>query len=406
MKQLELKAEEKFFSVSEITVQLKNLLESNFGLSSFWVQGEISNFKGKNYSGHLYFSLKDEKAILPCVFFKNSNEKSLIELKEGLQVLILGRINLYEPHDRYQFIIEAVKLAGLGDLYQQFEMLKKKLAQLFLEEFKKPLPEFPKKIGLITSPTGAVVEDIINGITKRYPLVEIIINPVHVQGEKAKKEIAQAIAEFNKKEYQLDLMILARGGGSIEDLWAFNEELVARAIFASKVPVVSAVGHMTDYTIADFVSDVRAATPSNAAEMVVPAKAEIISRLDFLMTNIKKHTENYLKVCLEKVRVAKDSFIFRRPDSLLVAPTQVLADLAADLVSSINKKVEQASWRLKEIKGSLVSLDPQRVLERGYSIVEKQGQLIKDILQVEVQDDVLVTLAKGQLDCKINKKRN
>lgn len=395
----------KIFTITELTLAIKELIEGAFGYNNFWVEGEISNFKGKNLSGHMYFSVKDEKAILPCVIFRGVSSKLSIEINDGMKVLALGRINLYEPHGRYQFVIEEIKPAGLGDLHIKFEMLKKKLLPLFAPDHKKALPEFPAKIGVITSPTGAVIRDIINGISNRYHFVEIILNPVHVQGENAKFEIVQAINELNKPQYEIDVIILARGGGSIEDLWAFNEEMVAQAIFESKIPIVSAVGHMTDYTIADFVADVRASTPSNAAELVVPDKEGILGQIEHLVESIYKTGEHFLSLKDEQLNSLKESFIFRKPQTLLDRFYQQLEDVAERLYSSIKDLVENKKIRLQELAAVIKNLNPKNVLERGYSITQKDGEIIKNTTQVNLQDKLDVFFAKGSINCEVLKKK-
>ncbi|NQT23426.1 MAG: exodeoxyribonuclease VII large subunit, partial [Candidatus Omnitrophica bacterium] len=252
------------FTVTKLTRNIRAILEQNFG--TLWVEGEISNFT-KHQSGHMYFSIKDEGSVLPCVLFRSSNAKLKFEMKAGMHVLCFGRISVYDKRGQYQLYVERVEPKGAGALQMALEQLKEKLRKegLFDELNKKPIPYLPRRVGVITSPTGAAIRDILNVTKRRFANIEILLNPVRVQGEMAKHEIVEAIAEFNKMK-GLDVIILARGGGSLEDLWAFNEEIVARAIYDSKIPIISAVGHEVDWTISDFVGDFRAPTPSAAAE--------------------------------------------------------------------------------------------------------------------------------------------
>jgi len=260
--------EEKIYTVSELTREIKQVLETGF--PCLWVEGEISNFK-RHSSGHLYFTLKDENSQIRCAMWRYRANDLIFRPEDGMKVLVQGNLQVYEPGGYYQIIVQQVQPAGVGELQLAFEQLKKKLYAegLFDEAHKKPIPIFPERIGVITSPTGAAIRDIISVITRRFPIAQIILAPVRVQGPGAKEEIVQAIQDFNEFG-EVDVLIVGRGGGSLEDLWAFNEEVVARAIFTSKIPIISAVGHEIDFSISDFVADRRAPTPSAAAEMAVP----------------------------------------------------------------------------------------------------------------------------------------
>ncbi|MFQ5772424.1 MAG: exodeoxyribonuclease VII large subunit, partial [bacterium] len=277
--------EEKHYSVSELTRQIKFLLESSF--PEIWVQGEISNFTHHS-SGHMYFSLKDENAQISCVMWRSRNQHLFFTPQDGMKVILDARITVYEKRGAYQLDVLQMQPAGVGELQLAFEQLKNRLREegLFSEEFKKPIPLYPERIGIVTSPTGAAVQDLISVLQRRFPGIEIIINAARVQGEGAATEIARAIDDFN--DYgKVDVLIVGRGGGSLEDLWAFNEEVVARAVFRSKIPIISAVGHEVDFTICDFVADLRAPTPSAAAELAVRHRDELHA---FLKTNLETTT--------------------------------------------------------------------------------------------------------------------
>lgn len=421
--------EVKAFSVTEVTRSLKNIIEENF--FDFWVYGEISNFKGKNISGHTYFNLKDETAILPSVLFKTEGVKCSFNLSEGAMVLAHGRLSLYEPHGRYQFIIKEIRPWGVGELYIKFEALKNKLKEegLFDEGRKQKLPLYPERIGVITSPTGAAIRDIINGFRNRYPCLSLIINPVHVQGEAAAREIADAIYEFNKLEYNLDFIIIARGGGSIEDLWAFNEETTARAIYESTLPVVSAVGHMTDYTISDFVADVRASTPSNAAEITTPSRKELYNRIILILSGIVSAANRMFTEKRELFKMLKDARIMRNPMFIFDGRRERLNDLVERFYFIAKSAIAQKKKRdveilkirfiekmksilkrengvLDNLKISLYNLSPLNILSRGYSITrDKKGNILFDSGSVNVGDDTLIKLFRGELECTVVDRR-
>lgn len=422
-------AQESVFTVSEVTTEIKQLIVAHFqSKSSYWIKGEISGYRGRNQAGHMYFKLKDENAVLNVVFFKFSNQKSKVELKEGLSIFAKGRIDLYEKSGNYQLIIDEVRVDGAGDLYLKFEQLKKKLQEegLFLPEHKKPLPKFPSTIGIVTSPTGAVVRDIIHVIRNRYPLVKILLFPVKVQGDGAANEIVGAIEQAHKTETKIDVLIVGRGGGSIEDLWCFNEEKVARAIFASTIPVVSAVGHQTDFTIADFVADVRAATPSQAAEMIVPNKAELQASVSQIMKHIIREISLRRDVYREKMIRFLRSPVLVNPRNLVYQKAQrfdfafetfvdlskrykkdqreSFSQLAQRLIVRLETGLQQERMRLEKAHSNLELVNPKSVLSRGFSIVEKKNrEIVRSANQVEIKEEVTVHLHQGTLECQIIK---
>jgi len=377
-KPLKLNDSKKVYSVTELTRKIKNILEQNF--SHVWVEGEVSNFL-RHSSGHMYLSLKDENSALSCVFFRRENQKLKFEVENGMQVLALGRISVYEPRGQYQIYIESLEPQGLGALQLAFEQLKKKLDKegLFDAARKKALPYLPQRIGVVTSPTGAAVRDIINVLSRRWPGIEILINPVKVQGAGSAEEIAQAIAEFN--EYgKIDTMIVGRGGGSLEDLWAFNEEVVARAIAASEIPIISAVGHEIDFTISDFVADLRAPTPSAAAELVVPRRDELQNTI-----------ENY------KTRISQALL------SGVNSTRQFLDEALSKLSKNLRHTLELMNSRLKEVSGKLGALSPLSVLKRGFSITYKlaDNKIIKTRKELVAGDKIKTRLASGEVISRV-----
>ena len=382
------------YSVSSLTHEIKTLLETSF--PRLWVEGEISNFKAHS-SGHLYFTLKDENAQIRCAMWRFKAGELLFRLEDGLKVVAEADLQVYEKSGSYQLIIQQMQPAGIGALQLAFEQLKKRLQAegLFDEAHKKVLPEFPERIGVITSPTGAAVRDIISVIGRRFPAAQIILYPVRVQGEGAAEEISKAIQDFNEYR-EIDVLIVGRGGGSLEDLWAFNEEKVARAIYASKIPVISAVGHEVDFSISDFVADRRAATPSAAAEMVVPDRKELSGVLFYLqekmIQNILQQINNYRN----ELQNLKRSYAFRRPEDLIFQKMQRLDEISRLLVSEINHMLTLQQQNLTSRLQQLRSLNPLEILRRGYSICYKDGEVIKDIKQLQMLDMVQIKLTKGQ----------
>ncbi|MCB0308790.1 MAG: exodeoxyribonuclease VII large subunit [Bdellovibrionales bacterium] len=420
--------DEAIFSVSELTREIKDLIVSRFGGEKFWVKGEISNFRGRNQSGHMYFRLKDESAVLNCVFFKGANAKLKFDLKEGMEVLVHGRMDLWEKGGNYQLVVDHIREGGTGELYLKFEILKKKLEAegLFLSEHKKALPSFPKVLGIVTSATGAVVRDIIHVVRTRCPHVKLLLYPVRVQGDSAAGEIRTAIEDFNKMPDPPELIIVGRGGGSIEDLWPFNEELVARAIFESKIPIISAVGHQTDFTIADFTADVRAATPSQAAEMAVPNIADLESKLLSLMKAIVRELIHYREMAHQRLYRLTQAAVLRDPKHFIRVRAQLLDTLIEQLKNNVvlrrrvtrerlsrqkmiltitlQKWLPPRKLRFEKLASNLSLLNPLAILQRGYSVVQTdQGQILKKSSEVLEGQSVKVRLFKGELLCKVTK---
>ena len=389
------------FTVTKLTRNIRAILEQNFG--ALWVEGEISNFT-KHQSGHMYFSIKDEASVLPCVLFRSSGAKLKFEMKSGMHVLCFGRISVYDKRGQYQLYVERVEPKGAGALQMALEQLKEKLRKegLFDDLRKKPIPYLPRRVGVITSPTGAAIRDILNVTKRRFANIEILLNPVRVQGEMAKHEIVEAIAEFNKMK-GLDVIILARGGGSLEDLWAFNEEIVARAIYESKIPIISAVGHEVDWTISDFVGDFRAPTPSAAAGLVIPKKEDIVSIVKNLSGRLKLALLSKLKFLSERLRAIEQSHVFKEPLKLLSQREQEIDEIKEILLAKAKLAIKFRQEGLNTLMGRLGALSPLGILNRGYSIVtdKKSGKIIKDA-NVLKKDSILRTrLMKGEVVSRV-----
>lgn len=393
------------FTVGEINRYLKILIESDDLLSDVWVSGEISNYKPHS-SGHTYFSLKDNDSQIKCVIFKRIGERIRFELEHGMKVVVRGSVRIYEPYGEYSIVVEDVQPEGLGVLHLAYMQLKSKLEKegLFSPDRKKELPKFPKVIALITSPTGAVVQDIIKIIGERYPLAKLLIAPTLVQGREAASSIVESLRLVNELP-NIDVIILARGGGSLEDLWCFNEEIVARAIFASKIPVISAIGHETDYTIADFVSDYSAPTPSAAAQLVVPDREELKELLDTLKLRsiqaikyLFETHKNFLKQILNRP-------VFKRPYEKIHSFYRDLDYLMFRLQTIGAKIIDLNRNNLEILKSRLIALNPQAILKRGYSLVLKDNKIITNFSEVQVEENITVILHKGQLEAQIKKIR-
>ncbi|MBT6601064.1 MAG: exodeoxyribonuclease VII large subunit [Nitrospina sp.] len=434
------------YSVSQITGDVKSILESAF--DSIWIEGEISNLRIPS-SQHAYFILKDNRSQIRCVFFKGFRAGLKFQPEDGDQVLLFGRMTVYESRGDYQLIVERMEPKGLGALQKSFEKLKAGLMQegLFNEENKKPIPPFPWRVGVVTSATGAAVRDIINIIQRRNPKVSVLVYPVKVQGEGAAKEIAEGIQQMNLIK-DLDVLIVGRGGGSIEDLWAFNEEVVARAIYKSVLPIVSAVGHEIDFTITDLVADLRAPTPSAAAELIVPKLDEMLHKKNILseqlllvLTNKINQYADLLKRLMER-RFFKDltyiiqpqtqrlddlnNRLFRGLEQSVILQKQNMMSIIHQFIrlnplNNIQKLIEkkelllhllvqniQATVRLDRerfdgISKNLNALSPLAILDRGYSITSFQGKSLAKTNQIKQGDSVNIRLSKGQLDCTVDK---
>jgi exodeoxyribonuclease VII large subunit len=395
----------RIYSVSELTAELKALLENTF--TGVWVEGEISNFK-HHTSGHMYFTLKDDRGQLRGVMFRGSNRGLQFRPEDGLAVIVFGNVTIYEPRGEYQVYVEYMEPKGLGALQLAFEQLKTRLEAegLFDPARKRPIPLLPKKIGLVTSPSGAAIRDILQIIHRRFANVQVLIFPVRVQGEGAAAEIVEGIESLNKRG-DLDVLIVARGGGSIEDLWAFNEEVVARAIYVSQTPVISAVGHETDFTIADFVADVRAPTPSAAAELVISRKAELSQRVDDLFSRLVSHMRYRAERSGERLRSLERHLRLLSPLERVKRQRERLRDGALALQSSMSHRL--ALWRgdLRTAAARLDSLSPLAILARGYSVCRRLPDLsiLTRAASVAEGERVEVLLHQGGLICRVEEQR-
>ena len=434
-------------SVGELNAEVNQLLNRGFPL--LWVEGEISNLVRPS-SGHLYFTLKDSKSQIRSAMFRNRNMKLSIKLENGMKVLVRGRVGLYEPRGEYQFIAEHMEDAGVGQLQKKFEALKQKLstAGLFDEKYKQELPEYPKRIAIITSPTGAAIRDILNVLQRRSPQTPVLVYPVAVQGEASKTEIESAIrrADMDKK---CDLIILARGGGSIEDLWSFNEENVAKAIYNANTPIISGVGHEIDFTIADFVADLRAPTPSAAAELATPDREHLLTetiqtrlwleqtikrtikqkkqdldwlesrlllqkpanriqqqsqRLDELNNRLQSQTYKHL----EKKQLQLDTLLSRLKSNLpqrkIIEQRQKLEHISARLTQLINNNLQYNQSNLQLQMAKLDAISPLKTLDRGYSITKdkQSGKLITSVKHAKSNQSILIQLTDGEISAKVN----
>lgn len=384
----------KVFTPSQLNKGIRVLLEANF--LNIWIEGEISNFK-LHSSGHMYFSLKDEKSQISAVFFAGQNRSNKFELKDGLKVLIFGKISVYEPRGAYQIYVERVEPKGVGALELAFRQLREKLEKegLFDKARKRPIPQFPKTVGVVTSATGAAFRDILNVVNRRFSGTAILLNPVQVQGEGSAKQIARAIQEFNTLG-GIDVMIVGRGGGSIEDLWAFNEEVVARAVFESKIPVISAVGHEIDWTICDFVADLRAPTPSAAAELVVQNRQDLVRKVTEFQARLRNRTLGILEEKRGELTSLQESYAFKQPKVLIDQFSQRLDEMLRQLQNYMKSSYSENRQKFGALAGRLNALSPLAILERGYSIsFDKDGKLLKDSSKIKKGDTMTTRLSKG-----------
>jgi exodeoxyribonuclease VII large subunit len=438
----------KVLSIRDINRYIKSKLESDDSLQDIWLRGEISNFT-RHSSGHMYFTLKDESGRLKCIMFASYNQRLSFLPKDGMKVLARGGVSVYERDGAYQFYVTAMQPDGLGSLYLAFEQLKRKLEAegLFAAALKRPIPRFPRAIGVITSPTGAAIRDILITLQRRHPSVPVLLYPAAVQGKQAAPSIVRAIETMNRLG-EVDVLIVGRGGGSLEELWAFNEESVARAIRASAIPVISAVGHETDFTIADFVADLRAATPTAAAELAVPHVGELKQHLNHLEQRMGKSLRWLVGKARERLQHANRSPYFTQPRRTLLAQAERLDRLKERLVFrtqaqhgraqerlarltgrlQASSPTEQAAFARKRLTGmrrslelamagtlrnaqsqyaamlrQLDALSPLKVMGRGYSLVydEREQKLIRSIEEVQPGDLVRVRLVDGRLDCQV-----
>jgi len=396
--------EKRIFSVSEITFYIKMTLEDDEILNGLYLRGEVSSPQTYS-SGNTYFTLKDEENQIRCIMFGRVYENISFKLEHGMKVLLKGSIEVYGPRGEYKVVVEEIQPDGLGALNLAFMQLKEKLEKegLFSEEHKKPLPKFPKTIGLITSLDGAVMHDVLNVLGRRYPLVKVIIAPTIVQGKEAAASIVGAIELINNREEKVDVIILGRGGGSLEDLWGFNEEEVARAIFNSRIPIISGVGHETDFTIADFVADYRAPTPSAAAEKAVPDIAELNKLIEGFSERMTNSVMDVIKIDRALVDQLANRPIFKRPLEAIHAYYQKIEHLEYMLNSRISQNIVLKRKRLEILDSKINALNPSSILERGYSIVIKDGKTVKNSFDVEIDNNINIVLHKGELEAQVKK---
>lgn len=391
-------------SVTQLNTYIKSLLDGDANLSNLFIRGEISNFK-RHTSGHLYLTLKDENSRLPAVMFRFNAMKMRFMPQDGMQVIARGRISVYDRDGRYQLYIEEMHPDGVGDLSVAYEQLKDKLAAegLFAPEHKKPLSPYPQRVGVITSATGAAVHDIITVLARRYPVADLILCPVHVQGTEAAGEICEALDLFNRQR-AADVIILGRGGGSIEDLWAFNEESIARAVYRSEIPVISAVGHETDFTICDFVADVRAATPSAAAELAVPDLRELKARLAGFQIKMTSDLSALLEAKKARLSLVSTSQCFKNPMYAIENRRQRLDESAAAFESAIRNGLTAKRDKLSAAAASLELLSPLKVLARGYSIASgADGQVIRSIKDTQKGEPIVLRVTDGRVFCSVDR---
>lgn len=387
-------------SVSQLNLYVKSMLESDSRLSYISVRGEISNFKNHFSSGHWYFTLKDSSAAIKCVMFKSANNRVKAQITDGTEVILSGRVSLYEKEGNYQFYAEELSLCGEGDLTAAFKRTKEKLEKegLFDTSSKRRLPAFPKNIAVITSASGAAIQDIINITSRRFPLCRLVLCPVSVQGESAASEMISMLERVYKTE-GIDLIIIGRGGGSAEDLSAFNDEMLARKIYESPVPVISAVGHETDFSISDFVADMRAPTPSAAAELSVPDISELLLRIKRISKNITSCAVSACNSNELKYQMASARANLMNPEKV-IAQKSLTADMLSDRILNITKsKIELTAQKLNSAIMKIDALSPLKTLARGYGEIKKDGKKISSICELKKDDKLSICLSDGKANC-------
>ncbi|HOT46346.1 MAG TPA: exodeoxyribonuclease VII large subunit [Spirochaetota bacterium] len=416
---------QRVYTVAELTRSIKRTLEGRADFNNLWVKGEIFNLTVHS-SGHIYFSLRDNEAVISAVFFRHANRNLAFKLKEGMNILALGSITVYEKRGSYQINVAMVKQEGLGELQKRIEMLKQKLAAegVFSPDRKRPIPFLPRRLGVATSPTGAAVQDIIKVALRRYPTIEIIIAPAVVQGADAPVSIARAIEELNRPEYRIDCIIAGRGGGSFEDLMPFNEEIVVRAFYNSRVPIISAVGHQIDHPLCDDAADLFAPTPSAAAELAVPVKEDLEGEVEYLAIRASNAVGSLLRELNTRVEGIRSRRIFRDPYEIVNRKEQLLGDMLNQMLSSLKDKVSSGTSRLLSIPDirmiiknlintkkhsyimaltTMEQLSPMAVLQRGYAIaMDEEGQVIRSVDDSGVDSLIRLLLSDGTLRCRVN----
>ena len=389
-------------TVSQLNRYIKNIIDNDAFLNMVYIRGEISNFKN-HYTGHMYFTLKDESSLIKCVMFKTYTSNLNFVPKDGMSVVILGSVSAYERDGIYQIYVKGMEVDGVGALYAEYEKLKARLGEegLFDEPKKKKIPMLPKSIGVVTSKTGAVIRDIINVTTRRFPNVNIKLYPASVQGKGAAETIVKAINYFNMAK-NVDVIIVARGGGSLEDLWPFNEEITARAIYNSEIPVISAVGHETDFTIADFVADLRAPTPSAAGELAVPEITELNWKLDNTRKKLCMLLKKKVEIMRNKFNILRNSKVLRDPLDLVRQRIIRVQNAERQLISNVSLKVKDEKIKLVKVITKLDTLSPLKTLTRGYAIVEKDDKrVINSVNELKNGDIVKLRLQDGSKEASI-----
>ena len=393
-------------TVTELNKYIKDKFEKDEYLAELLIKGEISNFKN-HYTGHMYFTLKDEKSLIKCVMFKTYAQKLNFIPKDGMKVIILGGVSVFERDGVYQIYVKAIQEDGLGDLYTKYQQLKEKLEKqgLFDISHKKKIPMMPKIIGVLSSQTGSVIRDIINVSTRRNPNVYIRLLPVPVQGEGASEKIAYGIDYMNKNKLA-DVLILARGGGSLEDLWPFNEEIVANSIYNSEIPIISAVGHETDFTIADFVADLRAPTPSSAAELAVPDIYEVKQKLNSYKDRLRMVLVKKVEFMRLRYEKCMSSSVFKEPTRRINDNYMKIDIYIKQIENIIRQKCKNEKTRYIELVSKLDALSPLKTLSRGYSLVEKNNKIIKSVKQLNKGDEFKIRFADGKISAKYVQKED
>ena len=391
-------------TVTQLNQYIKDRFDEDENLNAILVKGEISNFKN-HYTGHLYFTLKDEKSLIKCIMFKSYADKLAFKPKDGMQVMVFGSVSVFERDGVYQIYAKSMLEDGIGDLYEKYEQLKQKLEKqgLFNTEHKKPIPLYPKVIGVLTSQTGAVIRDIINVATRRNPNVYIRLLPVPVQGTGAAEQIAQKIKLMNEKKLA-DVLIIGRGGGSLEDLWPFNEEIVAQAIYESEIPIISAVGHETDFTIADFVADLRAPTPSAAAELAVPDIYDLIQKINSYKNRCKISLQKQIELMKLRYEKCMKSKVFTDP-MRKIRDINIILDSYVQKLENIVKNIQKnKQTQYIEIVTKLDTLSPLKTLSRGYTLTEKDNQIVKSVNELKQGDKIIIRFYDGEKNAIIDNK--
>ena len=388
-------------SVSELNKYIKDKIDDDEYLNNVLIKGEISNFKN-HYTGHMYFTLKDEKSLIKCIMFKSYAQKLNFMPKDGMKAMVFGTVSVFERDGVYQIYVKAMEEDGLGDLYTKYQKLKEKLEQqgLFDEEHKMPIPLMPRVIGVLTSQTGSVIRDIINVSTRRNPNVYIRLFPVPVQGEGAAEKIAEGIEYINRNKLA-DVLIVARGGGSLEDLWPFNEEVLANSIYNSEIPIISAVGHETDFTIADFVADLRAPTPSAAAELAVPDVYEIMQKINAYQDRLRMALLKKVEVMKLRYQKCLSSSVFKEPTRLINDNYIKVDNYIKKLENVIITKREKEKTKYVKLIAKLDTLSPLKTLTRGYLIAEKNGEIIKSKNEVSTGDIIDIRFSDGNVQAEV-----